>query len=69
MGIQKVDTEETDRVEEDKDKGKDNSHVCRSQVVFGDLRSADGQAELMVNLEMRGLEVDSPCKCSFPMQR
>jgi hypothetical protein len=51
LGVEEVDTEESDRVEGNKDKGKDDGDVRRNKVVIGDLRTTDGKAELDVSTE------------------
>ena len=50
LGVEEVDTKETDWVEGNENEGENDSNVCWDEVVLGDLRSTDGQAELTVSV-------------------
>jgi hypothetical protein len=49
LGIEEVDTEETDGVEGDEDECKHDSNVGGNEVILGDLRTTDSEAELLVS--------------------
>jgi hypothetical protein len=68
LRVEEVDTEETDWVEGNENKGENDSDICWDEIVLGDLRSTDGQAELDVSVcrpclkgEIGGL----PYRCSY----
>jgi hypothetical protein len=46
LAVQKVDTEETERVENDEKEGKDDTNVGWPEVTAGDLGAGNSQAEL-----------------------
>ena len=69
LTVQEVDTEETDRVEEDEQESEDDGDVSRDEVVRGDLRSADGEAELHVSRATYNEMGYSPCKWSCLKRR
>jgi hypothetical protein len=50
LRVEEVDTEETNWVKGNKDKGENDSDVCWDKVVLGDLRATNGQAELNVSV-------------------
>ena len=49
LGVEEIDTEETDRVEGNKDECEYDSNVGRDEVVVGDLGSTNGKAKLMIS--------------------
>ena len=49
LRVQKVDTEEADWVECDKDDNKDDGDVCGSEMIVGSLGATDGETELVVS--------------------
>ena len=49
MRVEEVDTEETDWVKGNENKGENDSNVCWDEVVVGNLRSTDSQAELDIS--------------------
>lgn len=53
LRVEEVDSEETDRVEGDENKGEYDSNVGRDEIVFGDLGTANREAELEVSLCFR----------------
>jgi hypothetical protein len=50
LRVEEVDTEETDGVKGDKNKGENDSNVCWDEVVLGDLGSTNSQAELYISV-------------------
>jgi hypothetical protein len=69
LRVEEVDSEETDRVEGDKDKGEYDSNVGWDEIIFGDLGSANREAELEVSEALTLPEKNSPCMCSCHSQQ
>ena len=68
LRVEEVDTEETDWVKGNEHKGENDGNVCWDEVILGDLRSTDGQAELDVSVRVSSREVefvDLPYRCSY----
>jgi hypothetical protein len=68
LRVEEVDTKETDWVKGDENKGENDGNVCWDEVVLSDLRSTDGQAELIISVfvSSRGIENDDlPYRCSY----
>jgi hypothetical protein len=65
LRVEEVDSEETDRVKGDENKGEYDGDVGRDEVVFGDLGSANRETELEVSEALTLPEKNSPCMCSF----
>jgi hypothetical protein len=72
LRIKEVDTEETDWVEGNENKGENDCNVCWDKVVLSDLRSTDSQAELDVSVCVSSCEDeigDLPYRCSYLKRR
>jgi hypothetical protein len=68
LRVEEIDTEETDWVKGNENKGENDSNVCWDEIVLGDLRPTDGQAELDVSVCVSSREVESgdlPYRCSY----
>lgn len=71
LGVEEVDTEETDRVEGNKDECEYDSNVGRDEIVIGDLGSTDGKAELEISMVpfRKQRKYDSPYRYSYQKQQ
>lgn len=69
LGVEEVDTEETDRVEGDKDECEYDSNVCRDEIVIGDLGTTNSKAELKISYVFNRMNDHLPYRYSYQKQQ